>query len=317
MIKSTYMTDNKTNEQELANLLRLKSQRTEGWVSVAMNLILFGLKFWAGLFTGSIAITADAWHTLTDSVSSVAVILSARLSSRPPDREHPFGHGRYELIAALSISFLLFIIAYGFIREAWERFNLREGVTYGTVAIVVTIISVLSKELLARYAFRLGKKTDSDVLKADGWHHRSDAISSAVILAGIFAGKHLWWIDSALAVIVGLLIAYAAWQIARNAMNSILGQPIKPEMEESIRKIGTSISSKVTDIHHFHFHNYISHSEITFHLRLPDLMPIAEAHEIADAIEKEVRIRYGIEATIHIEPIKEGRHEKGRGREKS
>jgi cation diffusion facilitator family transporter len=298
------MTANMINELDRSNLMRLKSQRTEGWVSVVMNLLLFGLKLWAGLFTGSIAIIADAWHTLTDSVSSVAVIFSARLSSRPPDREHPFGHGRYELIATLSIAFLLFIIAYGFIREAWERFNLREGVTYGTVAIVVTIISVISKELLARYAFSLGKKTDSDVLKADGWHHRSDAISSAVILAGIFAGKHLWWIDSALAVIVGLLIAYAAWQIAMNAINSILGQPIKPELEESIKMIGSNVSEKVTDIHHFHFHNYISHSEITFHLRLPDSMPIAEAHGIVDAIEKEVRTKLGIEATIHIEPIK-------------
>lgn len=305
------------NEQERANRLRLKSQRTEGWVSVILNSALFGLKLWAGIFTGSIAIIADAWHTMTDSVSSVGVILSARLSARPPDREHPFGHGRYELIAALSISFLLFIIAYGFIKEAWERFNLREGVTYGAVAIVVTIISIVLKELLARYAFKLGNESDSDVLKADGWHHRSDAISSAVILAGIFAGKHLWWIDSALAVIVGLLIAYAAWQIAMNAVNSILGQPIKPEMEESIREIGSRVSSKVSDIHHFHFHNYISHSEITFHLRLPDSMPIAEAHEIVDAIENEVRIKHGIEATIHIEPIREGRHEKGRGREKS
>lgn len=282
-----------------------------------MNLFLFGLKLWAGLFTGSIAIIADAWHTLTDSVSSVAVILSARLSSQPPDREHPFGHGRYELITALSIAFLLFIVAYGFIKEAWERFSLREGVTYGTVAIVVTIISIILKELLARYAFHLGKKTDSAVLKADGWHHRSDAISSAVILAGIFAGKHLWWIDSALAVIVGLLIAYAAWHIALNAVNSILGQPLKPEIEESIRKIGSGVSSKVTDIHHFHFHNYISHSELTFHLRLPDSMPIAEAHEIADEIEKEVRIKLGIESTIHIEPIREGRHETRRGQKKS
>ncbi len=311
------MANNVINEQERINHLRLKSQRTEGWISVVLNTVLFGLKLWAGLFTGSIAIIADAWHTLTDSVSSVAVILSARLSSRPPDREHPFGHGRYELIAALSIAFLLFIIAYGFIKEAWERFNLREGVTYGAVAIVVTIISIVLKELLARYAFRLGNKTDSDVLRADGWHHRSDAISSAVILAGIFAGRHVWWIDSALAVIVGLLIGYAAWQIAMNAVNSILGQPIKPDMEESIRKIGSSISPKVTDIHHFHFHNYISHSELTFHIRLPDSMPIAEAHAIADAIEKEVMIRHGIEATIHIEPTREGRHEKGRGREKS
>jgi cation diffusion facilitator family transporter len=299
----------KLSPQDSINQLRIKSQKTEGWVSVILNIGLFILKYWAGTVTGSIAIIADAWHTLSDSVSSVGVILSARLSSRPADREHPFGHGRYELIASLIISFLLFAIALGFMKEAWDRLIIRQSVVYGRVAIIVTVISIVAKELLARYAFSLGRKAQSEVLKADGWHHRSDAISSAIILAGIFTGKFLWWIDSALAAVVGILIAFAAWQIAKNSVNSILGQAIKPELQETIRKIGYKVSSSVTDIHHFHFHNYISHSEVTFHLRLPDSMPIAEAHKVADAIEKEIRLNLGIEATIHIEPVTAGKHE--------
>lgn len=291
------------NDQEKINEIRFKAQRTEGWVSVILNTLLFVVKLWAGIVTGSIAIIADAWHTMSDSVSSVGVIISARLSSRPADREHPFGHGRYELIASLIIAFMLGVIAFSFIREAWERVSLRESVTYGTIAIVVTIISVVLKEILARYAYSLGKISQSEVLIADGWHHRSDAISSLIILAGIFLGKYIWWIDSALAAIVGLLIGYAAWQIAMNSINSILGQPIGKELEESIREIGYSVSGTVSDIHHFHYHNYISHSEITFHLRLPKSMTIAEAHLVADEIEDKIRLKHGIEATIHVEPI--------------
>jgi len=303
------MITNELSAQQISNENRTRSQITEGWVSVGLNSLLFLLKLWAGIVTGSIAIIADAWHTLSDSVSSVGVIISAKLSSKPPDKDHPFGHGRIELVASLIISFLLLIIAFGFIKEAWVRINLRESVTYGKVAIVVTIVSVILKEVLARYAFHLGRKSQSEVLIADGWHHRSDAISSLVILVGIFLGKYLWWIDSALASIVGLLIGYAAWQIAMNAVNSILGQPLKSDLELAIKEIGYSVSEKVTDLHHFHNHNYISHSEITFHIRLPDSMPISEAHRITDAIEKKIRQNLGLEATIHIEPVTHHKNE--------
>lgn len=294
---------NETSARDMKNAVRIRSQKQEGWISVIVNVLLFGLKYWAGIASGSVAIIADAWHTLTDSVSSVAVILSAGMSSKPPDKDHPFGHGRFELITSLFISVLLFIISYGFIREAWDRFESRQGAVYGTLAITITILSVVAKEILARYAFRLGRVTDSQVLKADAWHHRSDAVSSLVILAGIFAGRYIWWIDSVLALIVALMIGYAAWQIVTKTISSLLGEPMEPETIAHIRTIGKEICGSATDFHHFHYHNYISHSELTFHLRLPGGMSITEGHEIADRIEKEIREKLGIETTIHLEPL--------------
>jgi cation diffusion facilitator family transporter len=273
-------------------------------VSIVANITLFALKYWAGIVTGSIAIIADAWHTLTDSVSSLAVVISARISSKPADSQHPFGHGRIELIASLFIAALLFIVAFSFISEAWERYRAAEIVKYGTAAVIVTCISIIVKELLAQYAFRLGRKTGSEVLKADGWHHRSDAASSVVILIGIFLAKHLWWIDSLMAAIVSILIGYAGFKIIARTISSILGEPLDPSLIKEIRNIGDEIGGYAKDFHHFHYHNYISHSELTFHLRLPGGMPINKGHEIADKIESRIREKYGIETTIHIEPVK-------------
>ncbi|MBM3419686.1 MAG: cation transporter [Bacteroidetes bacterium] len=283
---------------------RLRYQRIEGWVSVAANLILFVVKYWAGTVTGSLAIVADAWHTLSDSVSSVGVVLSARLSSKPPDSNHPFGHGRIELIVSLFIAAMLFIVAYSFISDAWSKFTDRQTTEYGTLAIIVTTVSVVAKEALARYAYTLARKTGSEVLKADGWHHRSDAVSSLIILAGIFSGGFFWWIDSLLAVIVAVLIGFAAWKIVLSTVNALLGEPLPKEKIDSIRIIGKEICGRATDFHHFHHHNYISHSEVTFHMRLPGDLTISEGHELADKIEKAIRDRMGIEATIHMEPIK-------------
>ncbi|MBE0673119.1 MAG: cation transporter [Bacteroidales bacterium] len=294
---------------DVKNIARLKSMKLEGWISVIANILLFGVKYWAGIVSGSIAIIADAWHTLSDSVSSLAVLIGARFSSKPPDKDHPFGHGRVEMVVSLFIAVFLFIIAYGFVAEAWDRYSERQITVYGPIAIIVTAISVISKEILARYAFSLGNKTGSEVLKADGWHHRSDAVSSLVILVGIFAGRYLWWIDSLLAVIVAILIAHAAWQIVSKSISAILGEPVDQELIDSIREIGGSVSSLVTDFHHFHNHNYISHSEITFHIRLPGGMTIEEGHRITDSIEKKVKEVIGVESTIHLEPIKKSADE--------
>jgi cation diffusion facilitator family transporter len=131
---------------------------TEGFVSILVNTGLFGLKLWAGIVSSSIALTADAWHSLSDSFSSIIVIFGVKLSSKKPDKEHPFGHGRWEQIAAIFISFLLALIAYDFLKDSILQFNTKKTANFGILAIVVTIISILVKEGLAQYAFYIGKK---------------------------------------------------------------------------------------------------------------------------------------------------------------
>jgi cation diffusion facilitator family transporter len=275
----------------------------EGIISVLINAILFILKFWAGWVTGSLALMADAWHTLSDSGSSIVVLGAAKLSSRKPDRDHPFGHGRWEHIAALVIAFMLAVIAYDFLKNSLLQFKHHESVVFGTLAIVVTVISILTKEGLAQYAFYLAHKTGNISIRADGWHHRTDSLSSVVILVGILLAGRFWWIDSVLGTMISLMLFYATWQIAKEAIMRLLGEKPDPELVEQLTESIRMEYNSDLQVHHFHIHNYVSHQEMTFHIRLPSELTIDAGHRIATQIENMVLKNFGIIATIHVEPL--------------
>ncbi|MDR0494319.1 MAG: cation diffusion facilitator family transporter, partial [Treponema sp.] len=154
---------------------KIRAGYVEGTVAIILNTALFIVKMWAALVSGSIALAADAWHTLSDSLSSVVVVIAAKLSSKKADKEHPFGHGRWEQISSLFIAVILGIIAYEFLKDSITQFKEKKDVEYGLLAIIVTIISIVAKEALAQYAFYIVRKTGNSSVKADGWHHRSDA----------------------------------------------------------------------------------------------------------------------------------------------
>lgn len=273
----------------------------EGWLSVFANTVLFVLKYWAGITTGSIALIADAWHTLTDSVSSVVVIISSKVSKMPADKEHPFGHGRADLVSSVIIGFFLAVIGFEFVTKSITQLKGGEQVVFGTIAIVVTIISILVKEFLAQYAFWAGRKVDSPLLKADGWHHRTDALSSIVVLVGILLGKYFWWIDGALGLIIAAMIFYAAYEILRDSIKRLLGEIPSDKLIQSINKITFDLNLDVCP-HHFHMHKYGDHIEMTFHILLPPELLLEEAHDQANLIENAIRKKLNIEATIHMEP---------------
>jgi cation diffusion facilitator family transporter len=285
-----------------------KAQVFEGIVSVTVNTVLFVLKFWAGMITGSIALVADAWHTLSDSLSSVFIIFAVKLSSKKADREHPFGHGRWEHISSIFVAALLGIVAFDFFEKSVTRFRNREAVEYGTLAIVVTIISVAVKELMAQFAFYYGRKTDNAVVKADGWHHRSDALSSVIVLAGIIFslvfGEKFWWMDSVLGILVALTIFYATVKILKEAITKLLGEEPDDELVKNITERVKAVYHNDLQLHHFHIHNYVLHKELTLHIKLDKNMTIEKSHEIATGIEKIIETDFGISATIHTEPIK-------------
>jgi len=290
---------------------KTKAGYVEGTVSIIVNSLLFAAKMWAGIITGSIALMADAWHTLSDSLSSVVVVGAAKLASRKADKEHPFGHGRWEQIASIFIGVILAIIAYSFLQNSIRQFKSKESVEYGTLAIIVTAVSILVKELLAQYAFYLGRKTDNSSVKADGWHHRSDALSSVVVLGGILFAKQFWWIDSALGAVIAIMLFYATWVIIKEAITKILGEKPDEDLIQQITKEVNNIYKDDLKIHHFHLHNYINHKELTFHIRLNGNLSIMRAHDITLEIEKRLEEKYGIVATIHVEPLENQYKEKG------
>ncbi len=276
----------------------------EGIVGIVANLILFGLKYWAGIVSGSLALIADAWHTLSDSASSVIVIGSVKLSTKKADDKHPFGHGRYQEIASLFIAFLLGIIAWEFLSGSIVKFRAHESTQFGTLAIVVTALSVLVKEGMAQYAYWAYRKSGLETLKADGWHHRSDALSSAVVLLGILFGKQFWWIDSVLGVLISLMLIYAVFEIVKNSIEKLLGAKPDKELIAAVNKLISEVSDREICPHHFHLHTYGDHQELTFHIMLKGDLDIDTGHDIATKIELALRDGMGIEATIHVEPIR-------------
>lgn len=282
-----------------AGLYKLGMQ--EGMVTGLGNIVLFVIKLWAGIVSGSVALIADAWHTLTDSVSSLIVIVGMKVASKPPDKEHPFGHGRAEFISSLIIGILLIIIGVHFISVSIEKLQNREEASFGLIAIVVTIISMIMKEAMAQYAFWVSRKINAESIKADGWHHRSDAISSAVILVGIFLEQFAWWIDAALGILVSIIIFYSAWIILKNTINTLLGQKPEQETIDKIKIIVSDIYPIDLRPHHFHIHNYGFHNEMTFHIVLPKEMKLSNATQITRQIFEEIKKQMNILATIHID----------------
>ncbi|MCF8366430.1 MAG: cation diffusion facilitator family transporter [Bacteroidales bacterium] len=274
----------------------------EGVLSIVTNIILFVLKYWVGVVTGSVAIVADAWHTLSDSLSSVFVIVGAKIASKPPDKKHPFGHGRADLITSMLIAALLGFVGYEFISESVKKLLQKQETSFGLIAIVVTVASILFKEILAQYAFWAAQKTGSETLRADGWHHRTDALSSLLILIGIFLNPYFWWMDGVLGILVALMIIYAAWQILRNSMSRLLGEAPDPKLKSKLEQSAAKVTPLKLNIHHLHMHCYGEHKELTFHINLPGKMNVEDAHDLVDEIEKQVEIDLNFIATVRVEP---------------
>lgn len=277
----------------------------EGALSSIVNVVLFVLKLWIGIATGSIAMIADAWHTLSDTVTSIIVILGFWIGKKPGDAEHPFGHGRAELIGAIVISTLLAAVGVNFFKDSILRLKEGNGALFSGTAIVIFAVSAIIKESLAQFSIRAGKQIDSKALIADGWHHRSDAIASVVIVIGAYIGKYAAWIDSALGIVVSLLILYAAFEILKDAGNRIMGEAADKNMIRDIDAVVRRSAPDVVEPHHIHVHRYGDHLEATLHIFLPRPYSLEKAHSVADILEKRLRNELKIEPTIHIDPLEE------------
>ncbi|MBE0585079.1 MAG: cation transporter, partial [Desulfofustis sp.] len=285
-----------TGRERKTNLAML-----EGWLSIVGNGLLFGLKLWVGLLTGSVALTADAWHTLTDSISSMIVVVSARLSRKPADDQHPFGHGRADLICSVVIGVMLAMIGLEFVIKAIGQLKSGIFVTYGFFAIAVTIVSIVVKELMAQFAFWAARRTANPLLRADGWHHRSDALSSVVVLVGILFSGSFWWMDGVLGILVAVMIFYASYDILRDSVNRLIGEPPDHDLLVRLERVINELQPDSCP-HHYHLHRYGDHVELTFHVTMAPDLTLQEAHEQVHLIEQALRDRFDVEATIHMDP---------------
>ncbi len=265
------------------------------------NTLLVILKYWVGLQLSSVAIMAEAWHGLSDSLTTIIVLVGFKMASKPADKEHPFGHGRMEVISSLIIALVLFLVVFNFFVEATNRLIQRQSVQYTQTALIIFIISLAVKELMAQVSIRVGRKIKSDSLISDGWHHRSDAFASLIVVVGIFLNPYFWWIDGVMGIIISLIIAKIAIDILRDTISRLIGEKPEESFIRELEKIVRENTFKDVKLHHVHLHKYGNHRELTLHIVLPKDMKLDKAHQIATDLEKIINTEMSVDTTIHVE----------------
>ena len=285
--------------------IRAKYGYLEGIVSIIGNSVLFVIKLVLGLIINSIALIADAFHTLSDSGTSAVVIFGFKMSKKPPDKEHPFGHGRVEYVATLIVAILLFLVGIGFIEQSIERILDTISITNTEFALTIGIVIIISaaiKEFMAQFSNLIGKKIKSDVLIADAWHHRSDAIASIAVGLGIIGSTYGYpLLDPIFGIIVSLIIIYVGIDLIRKTSNILIGYAPAKEIVIRIRKIVKSVDG-VNEIDSISIHDYGFTKIISLQIKVENDLKLDEAHNIADRIENKIRDILNFSTIIHLEP---------------
>ncbi len=274
----------------------------ESWVSIAGNLFLTLLKALFGFLTNSISLIADAVHSASDILSSIVVLIGFNLAKRKPDREHPHGHGRIEYLAGLLIAAMLIGAALLFIYNAYSR--LQDGVIIkpSIAAIIAVFIAILIKEFMFYFSNKLGELIDSDALAGDAWHHRSDSLSSLLVLValiGAYAG--LPALDAYLGFAVAAFIMYAGYNIARQSCSRLLGKAADSELQDDITCCANEIDG-VIDTHDLEIHDYGSWKVVTMHIGVNGSLTLEEAHTIAHKVEDHVSATFHCNTVVHLDP---------------
>ena len=275
----------------------------EGWTSVWLNTVLSVGKGILGVTTGSIAILADAAHSLSDMGSSVIIILGFRLSAKPGDAQHPFGHGRMESISALVLSVILGVTAIEFAKESVKRLLSPQEVTGGAVVVAILAVTIVLKEWLARFSRDLGRRIDSKALEADFWHHRTDSISTALVVASVLARPlGLAWIDGAAGLLVSVIIGWAALSIARRAIDSLLGEAPAAGVIEEIERTAMEVGD-IDAVHDVIVHRYGELHFISLHVETPADPLSTYLHGITEEVESRVSARFPGTTIMHTDPV--------------
>ena len=275
----------------------------EGWVSTVINLILFAFKLAAGLFVNSIALITDAVHSLSDMLSSIAVIWGFKISAQPPDREHPFGHGRMEHVTTLIIAILLIITGFEFARVAFGRVMHAEPVVFNLPVIIIVSITIVFKEWLSKFARELGRRIDSKALEGDARHHKADVITSVMVILVLFSEKiHFRQFDGVVGILISVYIMYSGWKMLQDVITPLLGESATYEELAEIKKIAKSVKG-IKGTHDIMMHKYGSMKVISLHVEIPEEFPFMEAHNLIEEIEENINVKMGAITTIHLDPI--------------
>lgn len=282
-------------------------------IGSSVNFLLLVFKFVAGFMGHSAAMLADAVHSLSDFVTDLVVIVFVRISNKPQDKTHDYGHGKYETLATAIIGLLLLVVGFGILwNGASSIYAFIKGQQLekpGMVALIAALVSIVAKEILYQYTVIEGKKLDSQAVIANAWHHRSDALSSigtAIGIGGaILLGENWRVLDPVAAVIVSFFIIKVAIQLLIPCVDELMEKSLPDEVEKEIEQALLSFPG-VSEPHHLRTRRIGSYYAIEVHVRMDGNITLEEAHVTATAIEHRLKDIFG-EGTlinIHVEPKK-------------
>jgi cation diffusion facilitator family transporter len=274
-------------------------------VSVGSNTILVVLKLVVGILSGSVSIISEAIHSANDLLAAVIAFISVRISDRPADREHPYGHGKAESISGAVEALLILIAAIWIVVEAVKKIQHLEDVQHLGLGAAIMIISVIMNTIVARYLFRVARKEDSLALEADAQHLSTDVYTSLGVAAGLIVVWITDWhiIDPLVAIGVACLIGYIGVQLTlragRHLMDASLPASEIAEIEQILQR-----DEQVQSYHRLRTRKSGSQRDIDMHIVLRNDTSFLEAHQIADALEKRIRQRFGrARVVIHVDPF--------------
>lgn len=276
-----------------------------GFVGIAVNVILCLAKFFVGTLTNSIAITADAVNNLSDAGSSAVTVFGFKMAGRPADEDHPFGHGRIEYITAMIVSFIVLFMGFELGMQSVDKIRNPEDVTFNLTGAIIIGVSILGKLWLALFNRKLGKKINSPAMSAVVADSLSDIAATSVtlialVLSNFFPKLH---IDGWLGIIVACFVLKAGFEIFKETLGALIGEPPTKETVEQLEKIIMSYNY-VAGTHDLILHNYGPDRFFgSIHVEMPSNIDILEGHDIIDNIEQDIHKQMGIQMSIHYDPI--------------
>ena len=287
-----------------------------GGVGIFLNLLLSLGKFFAGVLTGSIAVTADAFNNLSDAGSSVVTLVGFKLAGQKADDGHPFGHGRIEYLAGLLVSLLILMVGVELGKTSIEKIIRPEEVAFSLVTVIILICSILVKLWMCLFNRKLGRRINSAAMEATATDSLSDVVATSAVLAGTLIGHFAQVsIDGWIGVVVAIFILRAGWGAAKDTLNPLLGTAPEPELVKAIQQLVLS-HEQVVGMHDLVIHDYGPGRRMcSFHAEVPEDKDIMDAHDAIDHIEREIQEKFGIETTVHMDPIATGDSEVARLRE--
>ncbi len=270
--------------------------------SIIIDILLFTIKLWIGLLVGSLALLSDAFHTLSDSLSSGAVYAGLKISEKPPDEKHPYGHGRAEQVALLVVGILLVVVAVTFMTDGIMALLTEiSPVRMESLFFMIIIFTAVVKEMMGEISYYVGKKSAKDSLKADAWHHRSDALTTVLVLAAIYGSqKGFPFLDPMMGIVIAVILGYIGFTYSKKAVNNLLGAAPSEVLINDIRRRALDLKG-VKDVHGIRVHDYGERMAISMHME-PEPGSLKGGHRLAHKLTEKLERDYPAAVEIHLDP---------------